>query len=591
MAEPPWRRDRLAGSTRETRYVNGGLFEEPAAGSPRARRAASCCASPASTTGARSSRTSSDRCCRARLAARRSSARRALHARGRHPEGRQARASSTPGASGSRPPRRYAELQTLQHDLLNYVVLDPACGSGNFLYTAYRELRRLERRLHEREQRAPARGGPPRRRPGRARRVLPADEHRGHRHRRLRRLARPRDALDGTQARGRRARPRRGDAAAGRPVGHPSRRRASPPWPQASVIVGNPPFHGDRNLRGLLGDDYVEWLKREFECGVKDHCVYWFRKAHDHLEAGQRAGLVGTNSISQNRARSASLNYVVERRRGDHRRRVDAAWPGEAAVEVSIVNWIKAADEPPRAVSCSMGARSKRSTPRSRSRRSRSPTFRSSQRIAGARSKAFCPERSSTSTSSAARRCCRGPTPRYEDVVKPYLDGRDIARDHRSATQPLHRSTSARWTLEDAMRYPAALDIVRDAGQGCPRDEHELLAETLAGGNSSGRGPTSARKLGRSRPLHRRHGHGQADSVRLVRARLAAEQRHECLRARQRLRDGRPDEPDPHRLGGARVFDARADIRYTPTSAFDTFPWPQTRRTTARAASRASHAR
>ena len=34
-----------------------------------------------------------------------------------------------------------AQAQQLQNELLNYVVLDPACGSGNFLYVAYRELR------------------------------------------------------------------------------------------------------------------------------------------------------------------------------------------------------------------------------------------------------------------------------------------------------------------------------------------------------------------------------------------------------------------------------------------------------------------
>src|SRR6185312_3425880 len=32
----------------------------------------------------------------------------------------------------------------------DYAVLDPACGSGNFLYLAYRELKRLEARLFER---------------------------------------------------------------------------------------------------------------------------------------------------------------------------------------------------------------------------------------------------------------------------------------------------------------------------------------------------------------------------------------------------------------------------------------------------------
>jgi hypothetical protein len=119
------------------------------------------------------------------------------------------------------------------------------------------------------------------------------------------------------------------------------------PWPKANVVVGNPPFHGDRNLRGVVGDDYIEWLKREFGAGVKDHCVYWFRKTADHLRPGQRAGLVGTNSISQNRARSASLNYIVERGGVI----VDAVssqpWPGDAVVEVSIVNWIAAPGEPP----------------------------------------------------------------------------------------------------------------------------------------------------------------------------------------------------------------------------------------------------
>jgi hypothetical protein len=43
------------------------------------------------------------------------------------------------------------QIRRLQQELLNYIVLDPACGSGNFLYLAYRALRRLEKRLGERE--------------------------------------------------------------------------------------------------------------------------------------------------------------------------------------------------------------------------------------------------------------------------------------------------------------------------------------------------------------------------------------------------------------------------------------------------------
>ena len=44
------------------------------------------------------------------------------------------------------------ELGKVEAEMLSYQVLDPACGSGNFLYVAYRELRRLERQLDEKRQ-------------------------------------------------------------------------------------------------------------------------------------------------------------------------------------------------------------------------------------------------------------------------------------------------------------------------------------------------------------------------------------------------------------------------------------------------------
>src|SRR5262249_15050055 len=112
-------------------------------------------------------------------------------------------------------------------------------------------------------------------------------------------------------------------------------------WPAVSAIIGNPPFHGDRHLRRLFGDEYVEWLRREFRCGVKDYCVYWFRRAQDRMAPGQRAGLVGTNSISQNRARSASLDYITSNGGVITDAISTKDWPGDAAVDVSIVNWIK----------------------------------------------------------------------------------------------------------------------------------------------------------------------------------------------------------------------------------------------------------
>jgi hypothetical protein len=234
----------------------------------------------------------------------------------------------------------HAEAVAAQNDLLNYVVLDPACGSGNFLYVAYRELRRLERRLLERETELRKKAGMKEQESlslhfplqnirgieidGFAVALARVTLWMGHK------LAV--DELELSEAT--------------LPLGDLSVIQVADAlkieWPRADAIIGNPPFHGDRHLRGLLGDDYVEWLKREFKIGVKDYCVYWFRKAQDHLDAGKRAGLVGTNSIAQNRARAAGLDHVLKTGGVIVAAVSSQDWPGEAAVDVSIVNWVKA---------------------------------------------------------------------------------------------------------------------------------------------------------------------------------------------------------------------------------------------------------
>ena len=101
------------------------------------------------TTGRASSRRSSALCSRERSARSVSGPRCALHVRGRHPQVRSA--DGDRAVAGANPgPRDPAELEAAERDFRSYVVLDPACGSGNFLYVAYRNLRRLEVELHER---------------------------------------------------------------------------------------------------------------------------------------------------------------------------------------------------------------------------------------------------------------------------------------------------------------------------------------------------------------------------------------------------------------------------------------------------------
>ncbi len=86
-----------------------------------------------------------------------------------------------------------------------------------------------------------------------------------------------------------------------------------PEWPEADVIVGNPPFLGGSNVRGELGDEYVTDLWKLYESRVPagaDLVCYWFERSREQIEAGKakRAGLLATNSI-----RGGSNRRVLER--------------------------------------------------------------------------------------------------------------------------------------------------------------------------------------------------------------------------------------------------------------------------------------
>ncbi len=231
-------------------------------------------------------------------------------------------------------------------------------------------------------------------------------------------------------------------------------------WPNVDVIIGNPPFNGSQHLRSALGDNYVEWLKRTFGCGVKDLCVYWFRKAADHLSAGGRAGLVGTNSISQNRAREASLEYVVR-----HGGVITSAistevWPGDSNVHVSIVNWVK---DPPDPVShFTLDEREVAGISTSLRPADDSPSPVPLKGNAGRAFQGPIPAGDGfVLQPQEAQDLLQDPQGQYETVVRPYLVGDDIADD---LTQSPRRwiIDFASMSLEEAQHFPRALHIVEE---------------------------------------------------------------------------------------------------------------------------------
>ena len=63
-------------------------------------------------------------------------------------------------------------------------------------------------------------------------------------------------------------------------------------WPETDVIIGNPPFLGDRKMIRELGEPYVNNLRDTFKKrvpGGADLVCYWFCKAWDYASESDRA--------------------------------------------------------------------------------------------------------------------------------------------------------------------------------------------------------------------------------------------------------------------------------------------------------------
>ncbi len=74
-------------------------------------------------------------------------------------------------------------------------------------------------------------------------------------------------------------------------------------WPEADFIVGNPPFVGGKDIRVRLGDGYVEalWAAYADLPNSCDFVMYWWHRAAQAVRSGRtrRFGLITTNSITQ----------------------------------------------------------------------------------------------------------------------------------------------------------------------------------------------------------------------------------------------------------------------------------------------------
>ena len=84
-------------------------------------------------------------------------------------------------------------------------------------------------------------------------------------------------------------------------------------WPEVDFIVGNPPFLGNKRMREEMGDEVVERIYKvwgEHVPNGADLCVYWFEKARSQIANSQtkRAGLLATQAIRGGRSQVVLKN-------------------------------------------------------------------------------------------------------------------------------------------------------------------------------------------------------------------------------------------------------------------------------------------
>lgn len=455
-------------------------------------------------------------------------------------------------------------------DLHEYRVLDPACGCGNFLSIAFRELRGIEDILRKRiADLAKSEGrsvGPEV--PGT---YFPISNMLGIE---IESFAVDLARLSLWMAQWLTAE-KLGQSEQTLPLADLSciqRKDAlQVPWPVAEAIVSNPPYHGSQNLRKVLTDQQIEFIQEEFDCGLQDYCVYWLRRAAQVMRSGDRAGMVGTNSIAQNQGREAGLNYVVEHGGviTDAVSRHD--WPGDAVVNVSIVNWIQNPPEVPAdflldgEVAVGISTRLQES-------------------------KIAIEEYETLSANEG--RSFQGPIPvgpfdlsieegqdllarkdaDYGKVVKPYLIGKDIASrpDHGASRMTIDFGFLP---LEKAEGYPVALEIVRERVKpkrdknederfrkywwqfGRPRGEMREALSSLSryiGGTATGKRFLFTWVDSEVCPSNAMNVFAFEDDFSMG---ILCSSTHLAW-------------------AEAEGSSLRKDLRYTPTSCFETFPWP-----------------
>ena len=483
---------------------------------------------------------------------------------------------------GRRDEKQAAQLlREFQSRISSLTMLDPACGSGNFLYVALRQLRDLEKDILRVAAEHGLQGFTPQVSPEQFL-GIERDEYASE-------LARTSIWIGYLQWSIENGYPfqqepilsalntiERRDAILERDEeGNP----IEPEWPTANYIVGNPPFLGHVPFREQLGDEYVDavyGLYGERIPNSSDLCCYWFEKARAEIEAGgcKRAGLLATQAI-----RFQSNRPVLERikQSGDIFHVVsDREWrsndPNAASVHISVICFDDGAEE--------VRVLDNIFTSNINADLTRGPDLTTAKRLQENSGISFVGDMKSGPfeiSRCVAENMLRQPNPHglpNSDVVRPWLIGRDINQISRDM-----------WIIdfgtdmseEEAALYEAPFEYVR-ANVKPIRENNRIRRRSERWWLHATPAPNMRRAL-----------HGMD---RYIATSLTSQNRMFAYVNGDVLPDitvtvfARDDDyffgilqSHIHTLwaegAGSQLREAESGLRYTPTTCFETFPFPR----------------
>lgn len=251
----------------------------------------------------------------------------------------------------AKPRRRMTPLEAAEEArsrflerLRSVTILDPACGSGNFLYTALQIVKDLENKANlECESMGLAPQVPV---------IGPEIVHGIEKNHLAAELARTTIWIGDIQWG-----IRNGIYSRPQPILRPldsiecrdavlnfsgSDQPTEATWPEAEFIVGNPPFLGSRKMAPELGAEYAKAIRQVYSDRIPnrgaDYVCFWFAKAWSAIKSGKTkyVGLIATRAIAGGASRVV-LEPIAESKQFLEVRR-DEDWIVEgAAVRVAII--------------------------------------------------------------------------------------------------------------------------------------------------------------------------------------------------------------------------------------------------------------